>query len=304
LADAESVSDEWGRLDNRWVSESQNGSDGGRRSLDSRRSLDAHREFGSGRGKRVDLGLEPYVRSSTSMSLVRTPSSPTKQRNIYRERERERKPGVFSGFSSRKFFTARRSDRSPTVGNSSFSSDTNYSSPTPARPQSGSVRVPSRPNPFSSDRPPLSTVPSESHLTSSPEKRSRRSKTSTTSNATVRGSAILPSGGSALPTQLTTTSVVAGPPDGYRAHSSSLSRSSGSVIAASLHDPDSPTSEREQRKRTLSETSESYGDLSSPISVVSPTDRRGFRQARASLDSPQEDRPREGRRKTIGGLFN
>lgn len=314
--------DEWGQRLNAVHVERPANSDGGRRSLDdgasARRSLDRPRDLD---------GVDPYVRSSTSMSHVhnrRGRASPLSPTSPLGPRAEPRRPGVFSALSSRRFFsssTAKGSNeknkpvelvpapRSSRTDDKSFESDDQaYESPTPAeRNQSFRLR---RSLPFNSERPTLQRPPLPTIL---PESRTslrkdRRNKTSTTSNATVRGSSIQLSNGGLQPTtQLTTTPIITNglterelnqhdfdlPP--------SLSRSAGAAILAAVNERGDGFS----RKRTISAVSGSSAMLeSSPPSAVSPTTYNSF--AAFQGDSIRGDRSSEssrGRRGTIGGLF-
>lgn len=313
--------DEWGQRLSTVHADKLANLDGGRRSLDSntsaRRSLDYQRDFN---------GAEPYVRSSTSMSHVQNrrdrATSPSVPLGLSTD---PRRPGVFSTFSSRRFFSgstakgsaekdksvvAPASSSSRTDDKSFESDDQAYESPTPAERNKSFRRTLRRSLPFHSERPtaqrpPLPTVLPESR---EPSRKDRRFKTSTTSNATVRGSSIQLSNGGLQPTtHLTTTPVVSnGLTDrDLQQHEldlpPSLSRSAGAAILAAV----SERGEGSTRKRTISAVSESSAKLAigsssttSPTTQYSSVDIRGD-----SIPGDHSSNSSRGRRGTIGGLF-
>ena len=310
---ANSAVDEWGqRL---YAAARLPTSDGGRRSLDGntsiRRSMDQQRDLN---------GVDPYIRSSTSMSHVRGRASPLSPTSLDLSNQ-PRRPSVFSALTSRRFFsgsTARGSNEknqpaaapvpsSSRTDDKSFGSDDQaYESPTPAERNKSFRRTLRRSLPFKSEhptvqRPPLPTVLPESRTL---PRKDRRNKASTTSNATVRGSSIqLGSGGLQPTTQLTTTPVISNGLTEHDLHQHdldlppSLGRSAGAAILTAVNE----RGEGFTRKRTISAVSGSSVKLESgPSSAVSPTSHHSFADLREDRSSDSS----RGRRGTIGGLFH
>ncbi|KAF8339750.1 uncharacterized protein EI90DRAFT_2279951 [Cantharellus anzutake] len=285
-ADSRDAVDEWGRRN-----AGGRGSDSGRRSLESP-------------ARRLELGMESYPRSSTSMSRTRAGSPVQRPGTASPDPSHSRKSGVFSAFSStsRRFFTSRKGIQSPSIGNPTLSMESStYESPTPAR-HVDPERMPGRSS-LDYER---STLPSESSQNRSPERnRLRKNKTSTTSNATVRGSSILPSVSTALPAQVTITPAINSPEE-FDLRSGSLSKA-----PATSSDDDYNThphyvhQERAQRKRTISITSDMDEDPSStPINTTTTrVDMRGLRPRQSPNTPVTTGRDRE-RRRTLTGLFS
>jgi hypothetical protein len=313
-----SAVDEWGQRLSTVHVETLANSDGGRRSLDSntsaRRSMDRQRDFN---------GVDPYVRSSTSMSHVQNRRDRVSSPSVpLGPNTNPRRPGVFSTLSSRRFFsgsTAKGSGEknkpvvapassSPRTDHKSFESDDQaYESPTPAERNKLFRRTLRRSLPFNSERPTVQRHPLPPVLPEVREssRRDRRGKTSTTSNATVRGSSIQLSNGGLQPTtHLTTTSVITSgltdrdlqqydldlPP--------SLSRSAGAAILAAVNE----RGEGSTRKRTISAVSESSAKLAISL-PTSPTSPHGSADLRDSIPGDRSSNSSRGRRGTIGGLF-
>lgn len=328
--------DEWGRPSSTRLDRLAN-SENSRKSLENaRRSLDTRpppREFASSPSNNTP---EPFPRSSTSMSQARDryPSSAA----TIAPRTGPRRPSVFTSITTRRFFSGSTAKGEPseqpprsatmesatstssrTTGDESFESDDQaYESPTPAERNKSIRRTFRKSLPFTSDRPhnverpPLPTVLSERTITS--PKKDRRGKTSTTSNATVRGSSIQLAGGGALPlpTQLSkTTALTASLSSGIserdlRRHDDfdtdlpgSLSRTAGANVLSSVNERGEVFTGSASRKRTISAVSDRSGML-----MESPTTteiRDSLADVRSSSGNTSDSS--RSRRGTIGGLF-
>ncbi len=278
--------------------EGSRGSDSGRHSLDSRLSLETPVR---------EPGFSTDVRPSTSMSQTRTESI-QRPGIASPDLSRSRKPGMFSvlSSSSKRLFTSRRSSQSSSVANPSFSAESDsYDSPTPAR-HADPARVSNKRGSadWTTERP-VSTLPPISLLHRPSDHRLRKNKTSTTSNATVRGASILPSASTALPAQVTITAT-ANSPEEFQQRSRSMSNASPPSLGDEYNDqPHYVEREHSPRKRTISSTSDSFEDspVSPVLGTISHVDVRGLRP-RQSLGSPPTIGWDRGRRRTITGLFN
>ena len=284
-----------GRDSVEWVrrNEGGRGSDSGRRSLDSRLSLE-----GPARGPE----LSTDVRSSTSMSQTRAGPSTQRPGTASPDLGHSRKPGMFSALSSssKRLFTSRRSNQSHSVESNSLDS------PTPAR-RADPARVTNNQggsSDWTTERS-APTFPPASLLHRPSDHKLRKNKTSTTSNATVRGTSILPSVSTALPAQVTIAPAVHSPEE-YQRRSESMNSASAPSFESEYDDePHFVERERAQRKRRISATSDSLEN--SPMSPVPETasgvDTKGLKP-RQSLDSPLAAGWDRVRRRTITGLFN
>jgi hypothetical protein len=248
------------------------------------------------------------------------------------ERTQEKRPSVFTAFSSRRLFSSvRQTPVASPLSRENILPPEPTQSPSPTLERQASRARLQQPSPENSRRqplglpPPLPSIPSESLLRRT--SKTHRPKSSGTSTATVRGSSILiPSASpssyaTAQLSPMTATVSTAPPPEAplFRnktTTSSTLSRARGAStisIATGRALNFNASEEREQRKRTLSATSATFDSpiMDSPTSAttITPGDSRRLRSTRSrlpigdGLDSTIAPAGRE-RRRTVTELWN